>query len=85
MGDPKGFNRPNSWGSSRIRPIANIVRVEELLAAFWLAMIELTRARNTSRKPMPPHALRASTFCHGLLSSAVKPIILAGPKATALA
>jgi hypothetical protein len=54
-GDPR-VRAPNGVGSTRMRPIENIVRVEELFAAFWLAITELTSARNTSTKPAVPHA-----------------------------
>ena len=40
IGEPR-VRAPYCVGSSRIRPIENIVRVDELLAAFWLAITEL--------------------------------------------
>src|SRR4051794_36265712 len=84
-GEPR-VRAPYEDGSRRIRPMENIVRVEELLAAFWLAITELTSARNTRTKPTVPHACRANRFCHGLPSPALtKSVIRAGPNETVLA
>src|SRR6266851_5294066 len=86
-GDPNRLVRSaNERGSSRIRPIANRLRVEELFAAFRLAMTELSRARNTITNPAAPQASRARTFCHGLaLPTDTNPSIRRGPKKTVLA
>src|SRR5215468_4016709 len=86
-GDPDRLvSSANELGSSRMRPSAYRVRVEELFAAFWLAMTELSRARNTITNPAAPQASRARTFCHGLLLPALtNPSIRRGPKKTVLA
>jgi hypothetical protein len=69
-----------------MRPIANRLRVEELFAAFWLAITELSKARNTITNPAAPQASRARTFCHGLLlATLTNPNIRRGPKKTVLA
>src|SRR5919197_999921 len=73
-------------GSNRMRPIAYRLRPDELLAAFRLAIAELSRARKTIRNPKPPQAFRASRFCHGLSFPAwTKFTIRLGPKKTVLA
>src|SRR5262249_60394132 len=79
-GDPDRLvSSANELGSSRMRPSAYRVRVEELFAAFWLAMTELSRARNTITNPAASQASRARTFCHGLLLPApTKPSIRLG-------
>src|SRR5436190_16408679 len=80
-GDRKRRLRPaNARGSSLIRPIEYRFLLDELLAAFRFAIAELSRARKTMRKPNPPHALRANTFCHGFaLPAETKPTIREGP------
>lgn len=86
-GDPNRLvSSANEPGSSRMRPIAYRLRVEELFAAFRLAITELSRARNTITNPAAPQASRASTFCHGLLAPTLtNPSIRRGPKKTVLA
>src|SRR5215470_8575318 len=86
-GDPDRLvSSANELGSSRMRPSAYRVRVEELFAAFRFAMTELSRARNTITNPAAPQASRASTFCHGFaLPALTNPSIRRGPKKTVLA
>src|SRR4029453_9305529 len=54
-----GFVRPSTAGRSRIRPIANRVRVAAFELAFALARAEFAIARKTRIQPAP-QAARAS-------------------------
>jgi len=80
----RGLTCSSILGSSRIRPIANQVRVAALAEALALAMAELATARKTSTQPAP-QASRARKS-HGLLPPAVgNSANLSGPKNTAAA
>src|ERR1044072_540510 len=80
----RGLTCSSGRGSSRIRPMANQVRVAALAEALALAMAELATARTPGPQPAPraPRA-RAS---QGLLFPEVgNSANLSGPKATVAA
>src|SRR5438874_7303982 len=54
----RGWTLASRVGRSRIRPNEYHVRVAAFDPAFALAIVEFTIARNTTRKPKPPHAER---------------------------